>query len=143
MEIEHSGDQLCILVEGPRSGIAEFYGNWLLAASKAETFWKKHRAAKSERQDPYQRLDYSRGLTSQPLEYRYLVLYNAAGTNISAAVFDRKTTEAVFFVALLMAMSPRKNPSREKPGRWRSSSAATRSRPHALLTRAQPRRDSR
>src|SRR5436190_9403376 len=41
MEIEHSGDQLCILVEGPRSGIAEFYGNWLLAASKAETFWKQ------------------------------------------------------------------------------------------------------
>jgi hypothetical protein len=40
-EIERSGDQYCILVEGPRSGIAEFYGNWLLAASKAEAFWKQ------------------------------------------------------------------------------------------------------
>jgi hypothetical protein len=43
MEIERSveQDQLCILVEGPRAGIAEFYGNWLLAASKAEAFWKQ------------------------------------------------------------------------------------------------------
>jgi hypothetical protein len=40
MEIGRSGDQPCILVEVPRSGIAEFYGNWLLAASKAEAFWK-------------------------------------------------------------------------------------------------------
>ena len=40
MEIRRPGDQPCILVEVPRSGIAEFYGNWLLAASKAEAFWK-------------------------------------------------------------------------------------------------------
>jgi hypothetical protein len=39
--MDRSGDQLCILVEGPRSGIAEFYGNWLMAASKAEAFWKQ------------------------------------------------------------------------------------------------------
>jgi hypothetical protein len=30
-----------ILVEGPGSGNAEFYGNWLLAAAKAEALWNK------------------------------------------------------------------------------------------------------
>jgi hypothetical protein len=30
----------CILVQGPRWGDALFYGEWLLAAAKAETFWK-------------------------------------------------------------------------------------------------------
>jgi hypothetical protein len=41
MNIDRSEDQLCILVEGPRSGIAEFYGNWLLAVAKAEALWKQ------------------------------------------------------------------------------------------------------
>ena len=30
-----------ILVEGPRSGDTEFYGQWHLAASKAEALWKQ------------------------------------------------------------------------------------------------------
>jgi hypothetical protein len=30
-----------ILVEGPKRADAEFYGKWLLMASKAEAFWKK------------------------------------------------------------------------------------------------------
>ena len=30
-----------ILVEGPEWGDAEFYGNWLLAAAKAEALWKE------------------------------------------------------------------------------------------------------
>src|SRR6202023_2099081 len=33
--------RLGVLVEGPKWGDAEFYGNWLLAAAKAETLWKK------------------------------------------------------------------------------------------------------
>jgi hypothetical protein len=28
-----------VLIEGPAWGDAEFYGNWLLAAAKAQTFW--------------------------------------------------------------------------------------------------------
>jgi len=32
---------LGVLVEGGQWGDAEFYGNWLLAASKAETLWKE------------------------------------------------------------------------------------------------------
>jgi len=31
----------CVLVEGPAWGDAEFYGEWLLAAAKAEAFWKE------------------------------------------------------------------------------------------------------
>jgi hypothetical protein len=30
-----------VLVEGPKWGDAEFYGNWLLAAAKAETLWNE------------------------------------------------------------------------------------------------------
>lgn len=32
---------LGVLVEGAQWGDAEFYGNWLLAAAKAEAFWKE------------------------------------------------------------------------------------------------------
>src|SRR5262249_13699018 len=32
---------LCVLVEGPAWGDAKFYGEWLLAAAKAESFWKE------------------------------------------------------------------------------------------------------
>ena len=31
----------CVLVQGPAWGDAQFYGEWLLAAGKAETFWKE------------------------------------------------------------------------------------------------------
>jgi hypothetical protein len=31
----------CVLVQGPAWGDAQFYGDWLLAAGKAETFWKE------------------------------------------------------------------------------------------------------
>lgn len=37
--IMKTSDQ-CILVRGPSWGDALFYGEWLLAAAKAETFWK-------------------------------------------------------------------------------------------------------
>ena len=32
---------LGVLMEGGQWGDAEFYGNWLLAAAKAETLWKE------------------------------------------------------------------------------------------------------
>jgi len=32
---------LSVLIEGPEWGDAEFYGEWLLAAAKAESFWKE------------------------------------------------------------------------------------------------------
>ena len=35
------GNEPYILIEGPKWGDAEFYGNWLLMAAKAEALWKE------------------------------------------------------------------------------------------------------
>jgi hypothetical protein len=43
-------------------------------------------------------LDYQAKLTSQTLTHRHLVLYNAAGTNVSAAYFDREAHPLPFVV---------------------------------------------
>lgn len=57
--------------------------------SKAESIWDIKRGEKAEKQTLYQRLDYQRELTRQNPSQRHLVLYNAAGTNVSASRFDR------------------------------------------------------
>jgi hypothetical protein len=41
LEMSISENEPYILVEGPRWADTEFYGNWLLAAAKADTLWKK------------------------------------------------------------------------------------------------------
>jgi hypothetical protein len=53
---------------------------------------------KADKQSLYQRLDYQKELTRQELRQRHLVLYNAAGTNVSAAYFDRKSSPFPFIV---------------------------------------------
>ena len=63
-----------------------------------EEHWNRHRGNKSDRMTVYEWLDYNGKLTSQDLSLPYLVLYNAAGTNISAAVFSRKDCPGTFFV---------------------------------------------
>lgn len=68
------------------SGFREF-GRWM---GKAEELWKTKRGDKATKQTLYERLDYQGELTSQSLAQRHLVLYNAAGTNVSATYFDRK-----------------------------------------------------
>ncbi len=70
-------------------------GDWMAAA---EAQWEKHRGPKLARSTLVAWLDYSNKLTKQPLDRRYLVLYNAAGTNLSAAVLDRKNASRPFFV---------------------------------------------
>lgn len=35
------GRKPCVIVKGPPWGGAQFYGEWLLAAAKAESFWKE------------------------------------------------------------------------------------------------------
>ena len=70
-------------------------GDWMKTASD---HWDRLREKKADRQSVYQRLDYQKGLTSQDLSAPHLVLYNAAGTNISAAVFSRKECPQTFFV---------------------------------------------
>jgi type I restriction-modification system DNA methylase subunit len=68
-------------------------GKWMQAA---EELWNTKRGDKADKQSLYGRLDYQKGLTIQILSYRHLVLYNAAGTNVSASYFDR--TEYPTFV---------------------------------------------
>lgn len=69
-----------------RKGYREF-AKWM---EQAEEIWKEKRGVKSARQSVLQRLDYQRGLTAQSPTHRHLVLYNAAGTNVSATYCDRQ-----------------------------------------------------
>jgi hypothetical protein len=62
------------------------FAKWMKAA---EQLWNTKRGDKADKQTLYERLDYQSGLTVQSLVHRHLVLYNAAGTNVSAAYFDR------------------------------------------------------
>ncbi len=67
------------------SGFREF-GTWMKAV---EELWNTKRGDKADKQTVYEWLDYQGKLTAQSLRQRHLVLYNAAGTNVSAAYFDR------------------------------------------------------
>lgn len=69
-----------------RKGYREF-AKWM---ERAEKIWVEKRGAKASRQTVLQRIDYQRGLTAQSPGHRYLVLYNAAGTNVSATYCDRR-----------------------------------------------------
>lgn len=63
--------------------------NWLIEAEKV---WKAKRGEKAEKMTLYQRLDYSRGLTSQSPRAKYRVLYNKDGTNLVACVIENQHT---------------------------------------------------
>ena len=58
---------------------------------KAQKIWKERRTGKSEKRFPklIDRLNYNGLLTSQQPEKRYIVLYNATGTNLVSCVIDR------------------------------------------------------
>ncbi len=66
-------------------GYREF-GKWM---SEAEKLWTTKRGDKAAKQTLYERLDYQGELTNQSLVQRFLVLYNAEGTNVAASLFDR------------------------------------------------------
>ncbi|HEX5425408.1 MAG TPA: N-6 DNA methylase, partial [Candidatus Acidoferrales bacterium] len=66
-------------------GYREF-AKWV---ATAEEIWRDRRRNKAAKQTLYQRLDYQRELTRQLVSQRHLVLYNAAGTDVSASRFDR------------------------------------------------------
>ena len=70
-------------------------GDWMEAAVE---HWNRCRDKKSDRHTLYQWLDYQGKLENQDLSTPHLVLYNAAGTNISAAVFSRSETPQTFIV---------------------------------------------
>lgn len=68
-----------------RNGYREF-AKWM---EQAEEIWKKKRGAKTSH-TLLEWLDYSGKLTAQSQSHRHLVLYNAAGTNVSATYCDRQ-----------------------------------------------------
>lgn len=63
-----------------------------------ETIWHEKRKEKATQQTVYERLDYQRELTNQNLSHQHLVLYNAAGANVSAAYLDRGLLPLEFLV---------------------------------------------
>jgi SAM-dependent methyltransferase len=71
-----------------RSGHA-LMANWL---EKAQEFWKRRRTRKAEERFPtiLDRLDYNGLLSSQNPSKRYVLLYNASGTNLVSCIVDRK-----------------------------------------------------
>jgi type I restriction-modification system DNA methylase subunit len=77
-----------------QEGYREF-GAWL---KKAEDIWIAKSDQKLDRMSLLESLDYQAKLTSQTLTHRHLVLYNAAGTNVSAAYFDREAHPLPFVV---------------------------------------------
>jgi type I restriction-modification system DNA methylase subunit len=68
-----------------KEGFREF-GKWM---AEVEKLWTAGRGEKADNETVYGWLDYQGKLTAQNLHHRHLVLYNAAGTNVSAAYFDR------------------------------------------------------
>jgi hypothetical protein len=87
----------------PRVFTAEELRNsgWRASAkwmAEAEKIWDEKRGEKAERQTVYQWLDYTHKLTDQSFGSRFLVLYNAAGTNLCAAALDREDLSERFVV---------------------------------------------
>ena len=64
---------------------------------KAEEEWEKQRGAKAARQSLYQRLNYQNELLKQNPETEFLVLYNAAGTNLASALLELRHQDKPFF----------------------------------------------
>lgn len=70
-------------------------GKWM---SDVERTWEEKRGEKADRETAFTWLDYQGKLSAQHLSQRHLVLYNAAGTNVSAAHFDRSSCGLPFVV---------------------------------------------
>ncbi len=90
-----------------RKGYREF-AKWM---ERAEATWNEKRGAKSSRQSALQRIDYQRGLTAQSPNHRHLVLYNAAGTNVSATYCDRKALNLPLLVEHKLYWAAFNNPA--------------------------------
>ena len=99
-----------------KDGYREF-GKWM---EKVEGLWAAKRGEKADNETVYGWLDYQGKLTAQNLHHRHLVLYNAAGTNVSAAYFDRQQHPR-FVVENKLYCAAFSNP-REAHYVWRSES---------------------
>jgi hypothetical protein len=66
--------------------------------AQVEACWVDKRKDKATRQTVYEWLNYHNKLTNQALTANFLVLYNAAGTNLVAVVVERDSLRAPFIV---------------------------------------------
>lgn len=89
-----------------RKGYREF-AKWM---DKAGKIWDEKRGAKTSH-SLLQWLDYSGKLTSQSPRHRHLVLYNAAGTNVSATYCDRKALNLPLLVEHKLYWAAFNNPA--------------------------------
>ena len=96
LPVEWNGSRLEVrtAAELKHNGYREF-ASWM---EKAEKVWDEMRERKAVRQNLYERLDYQGELTDQHFDARYLVLYNAAGTNLVATWLDRTSLPLPFVV---------------------------------------------
>ncbi len=65
---------------------------------KVEGIWHEKRKDKAAQQNVYEWLDYQNKLTAQNLTNQHIVLYNAAGTNVSAAYLNRSSLPLEFLI---------------------------------------------
>jgi len=63
-----------------------------------ETIWNLNKTEKSKNMSATDRIDFQRGLTSQNLNNRYLVMYTASAKDAIALVFDRTSIDLELFV---------------------------------------------
>lgn len=89
--VNHGRFELIVADRLREKGYREF-AIWM---ETAESIWKEKRGAKSS-QNLYKWLDYTSKLTRQRAAARYVVLYNAPGTDVSATTADLSTLTALF-----------------------------------------------
>ena len=63
-----------------------------------ERIWTIHKTEKSRNMSSFERINYQRGITSQDLSKKYLVLYNTTGTNANSLILDREKIDLQFIV---------------------------------------------
>ncbi|MBI5709758.1 MAG: SAM-dependent DNA methyltransferase [Candidatus Eisenbacteria bacterium] len=94
-------------IEGTDEGVRVFTAEELRAGgyresakwmAEAERIWAEKRRGKASKQNVYQWLDYGHKLSDQSLRSRFFVLYNAAGSNLSAAAVDCQELPESFVV---------------------------------------------
>ncbi|MCX7736714.1 MAG: N-6 DNA methylase, partial [Candidatus Kapabacteria bacterium] len=66
--------------------------------SNVENIWNIKKTQKSRNMGAYDRINFHSGLSSQDLNARYLVLYNASAKDANALVLDRKDLDLEFIV---------------------------------------------
>ncbi|MEZ4526142.1 MAG: N-6 DNA methylase [Desulfobacterales bacterium] len=81
---------------------SELRHNGFLYASKwfknADDIWNKHKTERSKNLTANDRINYQKGITSQDINKKYLVIYNTSGKDANGTVIQRKNLDLEFIV---------------------------------------------